>query len=66
MSSEGYPRCCAVNQLYTGQSPFGGLPMPSVLLGVVQQDQRPDTLPETPPAFLDLLTRCWDADSAKR
>eukprot|EP00208_Stichococcus_sp_RCC1054_P005154 CAMPEP_0206136620 /NCGR_PEP_ID=MMETSP1473-20131121/1860_1 /ASSEMBLY_ACC=CAM_ASM_001109 /TAXON_ID=1461547 /ORGANISM="Stichococcus sp, Strain RCC1054" /LENGTH=861 /DNA_ID=CAMNT_0053529295 /DNA_START=345 /DNA_END=2930 /DNA_ORIENTATION=+ len=55
-----------MNQLYTGQSPFGGLPMPSVLLGVVQQDQRPDTLPETPPAFLDLLTRCWDADSAKR
>ncbi len=57
---------CAVNQLYTGEAPFGGMPLPAVLIGVVQQNQRPDTDPSTPPPFLDLLTRCWDAEASNR
>lgn len=57
---------CAVNQLYTGEAPFGGMPLPAVLIGVVQQNQRPDTDPSAPPPFLDLLTRCWDAEASNR
>ena len=55
-----------MNQLYTGESPFAAVPLPAVLIGVVQQGQRPDTDPATPPPFLQLLTRCWAADPADR
>lgn len=55
-----------MNQLFTEETPFAGMTMPAILMGVVKEGLRPDTSDNQPPAFAALRDRCWDVDMNNR
>lgn len=53
-------------ELLTGDKPYAGLPLGSIVYSVIYCHARPDLPPDTPPRYADLIRRCWAADPADR
>lgn len=53
-------------ELLTGEKPFLGLPLGSVVFSVIYSHARPDLPPDAPPRYADLVRRCWSSDPSAR